>query len=55
MKIAEILDLVGQVIKIEKKIEEAIANEKDVRRREALAKAIRDRDLNRLRELLFSN
>lgn len=54
MSSPNILVLVDRLIRLEKQIEEAIANEKDARKRKAYAKAYRDRDLDRLRELLFS-
>ena len=53
MNIADILKLVQQIIDLEKKVEEAIADEKDKARRAKLAKAIKDRDLDAIRHILF--
>lgn len=49
----EILGLIEKVIDLEGKIETAIQSEKDINRREKIAKAFRDRDLDALRALLF--
>jgi hypothetical protein len=54
MDLKEILSLVAKVIELESKIETAIASEKDKNRREKIAKAFKDRNLDALRELLFS-
>jgi hypothetical protein len=53
MAIADILKIIQQIIDLEKKVEETIADEKDKARREKLAKAIKDRDLDAIRHLLF--
>ncbi len=57
MSIADILKLVQQIIDLEKKVEETIADEKDKARREKLAKAIeeaiKNRNLDPLRHFLF--
>ncbi len=53
MTIAEILAIVEQILELEKKVETAIESEKDIRRRERLTKACKERDLNAIRELLF--
>lgn len=57
MSITDILKIVQQIIDLEKKVEEAIVDEKDKARREKLAKAIeeaiKNRNLDPLRHLLF--
>jgi hypothetical protein len=51
--LAEILKILDVIIQLEKKIETAIVSEKDTNRREKIAKAIKDRDSDALRKLLF--
>ena len=51
--LAEILKILDVIIQLEKKIETAIAAEKDLARREKIAKACKDRDVDALRKLLF--
>ncbi len=53
MTIAEILAIVEQILALEKKVEVAIASEKDMRRREKLQKACKERDLDAIRSILF--
>lgn len=53
INISEILKALDAIIKLEKQISEAVANEKDKKRRKKLAKAIADRDVDALRKLLF--
>jgi hypothetical protein len=52
--LATILKLIEEGIALEKKIESAIASEKDINRRKKLLKAIQERDLETIRELLFT-
>ena len=52
--LSEILKILDVVIQLEKKIETAIEGEKDIKRREKIAKAYKERDLVALRELLFT-
>ena len=52
--INKIIELVGKVVDLEKKIETAIASEKDARRRERLLKACKERDIDAIREILFT-
>jgi hypothetical protein len=51
--LTEILKILDVIIQLEKKVETAIASEKDTNRREKIAKAIKDRDCDALRKLLF--
>lgn len=51
--IQEALKMLDVLIQLEKKIETAIAAEKDVKRREKLEKAFKDRDLAAYRDALF--
>jgi len=53
MNLADILKIVQQLIDLEKKAEEAIADEKDRVRRKRLASAIAGRDLDAIRHILF--
>jgi len=48
-----ILKALGGIIALEKEISISIAAEKDARRREKLQKAIEDRDLAAIREMLY--
>ena len=48
-----ILKALGGIIALEKEIAVSIAAEKDARRREKLLKAIEDRDLETIREMLY--
>ena len=52
--INKILELVGKVVELEKKIETAVASEKDARRRERLLKACQERNVDAIREILFT-
>lgn len=52
--LASVLQAVEKILALEKQIETAIASEKDAKRRERLAKACKDRDLEGIREILFS-
>ena len=51
--LTEILKILDVIIKLEKKVETAIASEKDAARREKLEKAFKARDLAALRDILF--
>jgi hypothetical protein len=53
VSLQDLLVLVSQLITVERKIEEALATEKDKARRKKLAKAIEKRDLAAIRDLLF--
>jgi hypothetical protein len=53
VSLSDLLVLVSQLITVERKIEEALATEKDKARRKKLAKAIEKRDLAAIRDLLF--
>lgn len=52
--VGKIIELVGKIVDLEKKIETAIASEKDARRRKRLLKACQERDINAIREILFT-
>jgi len=54
MTITEILKLLQGIVDLEQKLEKAIAAEKDARRREKLLKACKERDLETIREILYS-
>jgi hypothetical protein len=43
--VSKILNLLDEALKLEKKIETAIASEKDVKRREKIEKAFKDKNL----------
>jgi hypothetical protein len=51
--LAAILKLIEEGIALEKKIEAAIASEKDLKRRAILQKAYLDRDTAPIKELLY--
>jgi len=53
--IALILEMLDKVLKLEAKIEEAIASEKDKGRRKKLEKAFKNRDRDAVAALLFDN
>jgi hypothetical protein len=53
MALTDIIKIVDVIIQLEKQISEAIAIEKDKKRRKKLEKAIKDRDLDTLRHILF--
>jgi len=53
--IATILKLLDKILDLEKKVEEAIASEKDKNRRKKIAKAFKDRDRDVLADLLFND
>jgi hypothetical protein len=53
--IATILKLLDKILDLEKKVEEAIASEKDKGRRKKIAKAFKDRDRDALADLLFND
>lgn len=55
MSLKEILSLVQTIIAFEAKIEELIKNEKDKRRRKQIKKAVKKRDTDALRKLLFDS
>ena len=52
--INKILELVGKVVELEKKIETAVASETDARRRERLLTACQERNVDAIREILFT-
>ena len=52
--INKIHELVGKIVEHEQKVETAIASEKDVRRRERLLKACQERNVDAIREILFT-
>lgn len=49
----DILAAIEKILALEAQVETAIKSEKDKNRREKIAKAFRDRDLDALRALLF--
>ena len=53
--LAEILKILDVIIQLEKKIETAIAAEKDTNKREVISKACKERpvDVKKLRELIL--
>jgi hypothetical protein len=51
--LTEILKILDVIIQLEKKVEMAIASEKDTNRREKIEKAFKARDLAALRDALF--
>jgi len=53
MDIGKIIDLIYELIRIEGKIEEAIKNEKDKKKRKAIQKAYKNRDTSALHDLWF--
>ncbi len=52
--LTEILKILDVIIQLEKKIETAIASEKDENRRKKIVKAYKNRDLAAMRELILS-
>jgi len=59
--LSKILNLLDEALKIEKKIEEAIASEGDIKRREKIEKAFKDKGLTAeqrralIADILFDN
>jgi hypothetical protein len=53
VSLAGILGVLEKIIELEGKVEEAIKNEKDKKRRKAIADAFKKRDCDSLRKLLF--
>lgn len=53
INLGEILKLLDKLTDLEKKVEEALANEADKKRRKKLLDAFKKRDLDALRDLLF--
>jgi hypothetical protein len=51
--LTEILKILDVIIQLEKKVEVAIAAEKDTNKREAISKACKERDVKKLRELIL--
>jgi len=51
--IGKLIDLIYELIRIEGKIEEAIKNEKDKKKRKAIRKAYKNRDTSSLHDLWF--
>lgn len=48
-----ILKIIDEILALEKKLAAAAASETNVRRRKALLKACKDRDLAKVKELIF--
>lgn len=53
VSLATILKIIDEILTLEKKMRVAIESESDARRRKALLKACKDRDLTRVKELLY--
>jgi uncharacterized protein YjaG (DUF416 family) len=52
--LAAILKALEEIMSLEKKIETAIQSEKDLKRRARLLKAIQERDIDAIKEILYS-
>jgi len=53
--IATVLALLDKILKLEKQVEEALASEKDKKRRKKIADAFKKRDREALSDLLFGD
>jgi hypothetical protein len=51
--LSSILKILDEIIRLEKKAEEAIASEKDKSRRDKIAKAFKERNGSAIRDILF--
>lgn len=53
LSLSAILRIIDEILALEKKMRVAIESESDARRRKALLKACKDRDLTKVKELLY--